>query len=194
MEEVDLDGLRELRDDERLDPDPFTIGLAIFSAVAGGGAFLEARRQRQGAERQQRDAFRTAWFNSRRTVIFFKRGVDEFETYLMEEGFGRKAFRIGSVRLFVDKQRHHALRRLRGQTFTTATLIGDNLDDLSEFLGREDQEAVDTILLRLHEMQMPERYSDVIRLGREAIAMYSDFLEAIDDRMGFTAEDGEDAS
>jgi hypothetical protein len=31
---------------ELFDPDPFTIGSGIFTALAGGGAFLEARRQR----------------------------------------------------------------------------------------------------------------------------------------------------
>lgn len=34
---------------ELVDPDPFTIGLAVFSALAGGGSFLEARRQRAHA-------------------------------------------------------------------------------------------------------------------------------------------------
>lgn len=122
-------------------------------------------------------------------MIFFKRTVDEFETYLLEEGFGRREFRTGSVRLVVDSQRHHALRRLRGQAFTTANIIGDNLDDLSEYLGPEDQEGVDNILAKLREMRMPERYSDIIRLAREAIALYSEFLEEIDERQRFTEED-----
>lgn len=189
--EVARDGQtpRGLEQDADVDPDPFTIGLAIFSAVAGGGAFLEARRQRHGVERHQRDAFRGAWYNARRTVIFFKRSVDEFETYLLEEGFGRRDFRIGAVRLVVDSQRHHALRRLRGQAFTTANFIGDNLDDLSEHLGRDDQEAIDRILATLSAMRIPERYSDVLRLAREAITLYSEFLEEIDDRQGFTSED-----
>jgi len=188
---VELAVLREMERaaDAQVDPDPFTIGLAIFSAVAGGGAFLEARRQRQGAERQNREAFRGAWYNARRTVIFFKRSVDEFETYLLEEGFGRRAFRIGSVRLVVDSQRHRALRRLRGQAFTTANIIGDNLDDLSEHLGHDDQSAIDNILATLSEMQIPERYSDVLRLARQAIALYSEFLDEIDERLGFTEED-----
>jgi hypothetical protein len=175
--------------DDWIDPDPFTIGLAIFSAVAGGGTFLEARRQRHATERQHRDEFRAAWYNARRTVIFFKRGVDEFETYLLEEGFGRKEFRIGAVRLVVDRQRHQQLRRLRGQTFITANIIGDNLDDLSEYLGPDDLEGVTTILTTLEQMRMPERYIDVIRTARQAVALYSDFLNDIDERQGFTAED-----
>jgi hypothetical protein len=78
---------------------------------------------------------------------------------------------------------------LRGQAFTTANIIGDNLDDLSEYLGAEYQPTIDGILERLQEMQIPERYTDVIRLAREAIAFYSDLLEEIDERQGFTSED-----
>ena len=51
------------------DPDPFTIGLGIFGAVAGGGAYLEARRQRAAADRRERDAFRAAWYDCRRAIV-----------------------------------------------------------------------------------------------------------------------------
>jgi hypothetical protein len=35
---------------------------------------------------------------------------------------------------------------------------------------------------------MPERYSEIIRLAREAIALYREFLEEIDERQRFTEE------
>ena len=98
-------------DSELVDPDPFTIGLGIFSAVAGGGTFLEARRARENAQNQQRDNFRAAWYGARRTLIHFKQQIDEFETYMLEDDYGRKTFRIGSVRLMVDRGRHQAHRR-----------------------------------------------------------------------------------
>jgi hypothetical protein len=135
--------------DEAIDPDPFTIGLGIFSALAGGGAFLEARRQREIVQDQQRGAFRQAWFASRRTLIFFKHQIDEFETYMLEDNYGQRQFRIGAVRLTVDAGRHHALRRLRGQTLITASRMGDDLDDLSEFLGQEYAERVQQVLAQL---------------------------------------------
>ena len=72
--------------DAQIDPDPFTIGLGIFGAIAGGGAFLENRRQRQLVQDQQRGAFRAAWFAARRTLLFFKHQIDEFETYMLEDG------------------------------------------------------------------------------------------------------------
>jgi hypothetical protein len=67
-----------------VDPDPFTIGLGIFGAVAGGGAFLESRRQRRLMQEQQRGAFRGAWYAARRTLIHFKQQVVELETYMLD--------------------------------------------------------------------------------------------------------------
>ncbi|HEV2889215.1 MAG TPA: hypothetical protein VGX28_02475 [Frankiaceae bacterium] len=169
-----------------VDPDPFSIGIALFSAMAGGAAFLETRRSRTNLEQAQRRAFRAAWFETRRSLIFFKRGIDEFETYMLEDGYGRRAFRIGAVRLVVDPHRKHQMRRLRGQALQTASHLGDDLDDLSDFLGPDDQQAVHEILTRLGEIgRLPESYADLVRVGREAIGLYSGLLDRIADREGF---------
>jgi hypothetical protein len=170
---------------QEVDPDPFTIGLGIFGAVAGGGAFLESRRQRRLVQEQQRGAFRGAWYAARRTLIHFKQQVDEFETYMLEDGYGMREFRIGAVRLGVDRGRHHALRRLRGQTLVTANRLGDDLDDLSEFLGDEYAEEIEMILRRLHDMQIPPTYRDVIRTARDALDLYGSFLDHVAEREGF---------
>jgi hypothetical protein len=171
---------------EPIDPDPFTIGLMILGCMTGGGAFLEARRGRLQNTRQQRDEFRSAWFAARRTVIHFKRIVDEFETYILEDGYARSAFRVGVVRIAVEPGRHRAMRRLVGQATTTASRMSDDLDELSAFLGVEDQPAIDAILGRLSEITvLPENYRDVIRWAREAIDLYSDLLETLGDRERF---------
>jgi hypothetical protein len=174
-----------------VDPDPFTIGISIFSAMAAGAGFLEARRVRQRDEQIDYRAFRSAWFNARRSLIFFKRSVDEFETYMFEDGYSRRAFRIGSVRLTIDGHRKQQMRRLKGQALTTANTLSDNLDDLSEYLSEADLPAIDAILTRLAEIgQLPERYTDLIRLGREAVDLYDDLLTGVGDREGF--EEGGD--
>jgi hypothetical protein len=176
-------------EEELIDPDPFTIGLGIFGALAGGGAFLETRRQRQYAQQQGRSAFRGAWFAARRTLIHFKGQIDEFETYMLEDGYGRSAFRIGAVRLEVDRGRHRALRRLRGQVLVTSSHMGDDLDDLSEYLGAEYQVEVDAILEHLRELELPERYRDLIRTAREAFELYTDLLDAVAEREGFELDE-----
>jgi hypothetical protein len=174
---------------QTVDPDPFIIGLGIFSAIAGAGAFLEARRLRETAEAHQQQQFRTAWFACRRTLIFLRRSVDEFETYMLEDGFGRTAFRIGAIRLTVDFGRRRQLRRLSAQLLNTAGFMTDNVDDLSEFLGPADQERVDGILTRLGEIVMPATYRDLIRLAREVTDLFTVFLDDIGDREDFPSSE-----
>ena len=175
--------------DQVIDPDPFTIGLGIFGAIAGGGAFLENRRQRQLVEGQQRGAFRAAWFAARRTLLFFKHQIDEFETYMLEDNFGQKQFRIGAVRLSVDAGRHRALRRLRGQTMVTASHMGDDLDDLSEFLGTEYADQVTKVLDHLEAIKIPETYRELIHVARDAFYEYDGFLTYIADIEGFQPDE-----
>jgi len=169
----------------KFDPDPFTIGLGIFAALAGGGAFPEARRQRQLVERQHRDRFRAAWFNARRALIYFGRNIDEFETYVFEDDYGGKSFRIGSVRLTVDPDRHRSLRRLKGQAMTTANVMSDAID-LCEFLGPDYQSSIQKVLDQLRQIgAIPERYSELIRAAREARKLYDDLLNQIGEKEQF---------
>jgi len=168
------------------DPDPFTIGIGIFAALAGGGAFLETRRQRQLAERQHRDRFRAAWFNAKRALIYFGRNIDEFETYMLEDNYGGRSFRIGAVRLTVDADRHRSLRRLKGQTMTTANVMSDVIDDLCEFLGPEYQPAVQQVLEQLTQIgAFPDKYSELVRAARKARELYDELLNQIGEKEGF---------
>jgi hypothetical protein len=175
-------------DSEVIDPDPFSIGLGIFAAIAGGGAFLESRRQREILQDQQRGAFRGAWFAARRSLIHFKQQIDEFETYMLEDGYGQQEFRIGAVRLVVDRGRHHSMRRLRGQTLVTANRLGDDMDDLSEYLGAEYSDRVQEVLGHLQEIQLPATYRDLIRTARSAFDAYESFLTYVADIEGFEVQ------
>jgi hypothetical protein len=83
------------------------------------------------------------------------------------------------------------MRRLQGQSLTTANNLSDDLDRLSEFLGPQDQELVDRIITRLSEIgQLPDRYVDLVTLGREAVNLYDDLLQHVSDVEGFE-EDGD---
>jgi hypothetical protein len=139
----------------------------------------------------QRARFSAAWFDAKRSLIFFKRTTDEFETYMLEWGYARREFRIGIVKLTLDQPQKHALRRLHGQAMNTANHIADNLDDLSDFLGAEDQERVDAIHNRLGQMEaLPPAYRDVIMLAREVATLYQDLLDDVGEREKFTEERG----
>lgn len=176
-------------DSEFVDPDPFIIGLGILQIVAAGGAFLESRRQRRELQRAQRQQFRATWYAARRSVIFLKRTADEFETYMFEGAYGRRQFRIGAVRLSVDPAQHRAMRRMHGQTMKTAQHLADDLDDLSNYLGTEDQQRIDAIHDRLNRIDhLPDQYRDVIQLAREAVQLYSDLLDDVGEREQFESD------
>jgi hypothetical protein len=104
---------------------------------------------------------------------------------MLEDDYGSQSFRIGVVRLTVDAGRHHALRRLKGQAITTANVISDTLDDLSEFLGPEYQHSVAQVLDELSQLTIPERYSEVIKAARKARELYDHLLQEIGDKEGF---------
>lgn len=172
-------------EEQTIDPDPFSIGLGLITVLAATGGYLESRRRRQVTEQSQRQEFRSAWFRARRSLIFFQQAVSEFETYVLEEGFGRRGFHIGSIRLEVDAGRHQALRRLHGQTMTTANRAADSFDDLSDFLGPEDQRNVDHVTTTLAGIEFPDTYRGVIAMSREALRLLTDLLEDIGEREHF---------
>lgn len=175
--------------DTLIDPDPFVVGLGLIQIIATGAGFLEARRQRQAVDRLERERFRTAWFQAKRSLIFFKRTTDEFESYVLEGGYGRREFRIGIVRLILDPNQYAAMRRMHGQCMTTANHLADNLADLSEFLGPQDQAQIDAIHERLKAIEnFPPVYRDVIALSRESIQAYQDLLDDIGEREQFAEE------
>ena len=118
-------------------------------------------------------------------MIHFEQVIDEFETYMLEDGYAESAFRIGSVRITVDRGRHHALRRLKGQAMTTANVLTDTVDDISEFLGADDQEMIERVLGQLAEIELPKRYSDVIKSARRARELYGELLSSVGRREGF---------
>ncbi len=104
---------------------------------------------------------------------------------MLEDDYAESAFRIGAVRITVDRGRHQALRRLKGQAMTTANVLTDTLDDLSEFLGADDQEMIEKILSDLAQIELPSRYADVIKSARKARNFYAGLLSNISKREGF---------
>lgn len=77
------------------------------------------------------------------------------------------------------------MRRLNGNAMITASHLGDDLDELSNFLSANDQEAVDSILSRLSEIVFPETYVDVLVLAREALIFYTQLLDRVAEREAF---------
>lgn len=68
---------------------------------------------------------------------------------------------------------------------TTANFAADNFDELSNFLGPEDQETVDRVTTRLAEISFPNDYRGVVAMSREALTLLTDLLDDIGDRENF---------
>ena len=84
--------LHPLESDLEIDPDPFVIALGIFQIIAAGAAFLKTRRRNDFIEMTRRQGYRAAWFQARRSLIYFNQTLSEFETYMLEEGFSGRPF------------------------------------------------------------------------------------------------------
>lgn len=171
-------------EEREIDPDPFTIGLGIFAIIISGGGYLEARRQREFIERQAQESFRRAWFEARRTLIHARRAIEEFATYVGEDGYGARAFTFGSVKLTLDRGRAEELRRLHANALTTAKYMADNVDTLADFLGSGYQGIIDQIMQKLTGQQLPKSYDEVVGLAREGLALFETLIQQVGEELG----------
>ena len=172
--------------DEEVDPDPFAIGFALLGLLFSGGTYLEARRRRMLSENQRNNEFRKKWFDSRRTLIHARRVIEEFETYVIEDGYGQQNFLFGTARMNLPRERVEQLRRIHANAHTTARYMADNLDDISEFLGEEYQDLINQIMDKLHEQQLPHSYDAVVILAKDSIRLYEQLIEEIGRNEGFS--------
>lgn len=171
-----------------VDPDPFAIGIAIFSMVVGGASWLEARRQRQFIERQHQDRFRAAWFEASRTLIHARRVVAEFATYVREDAYGNQDFMFGKVGLTLDPERAARLQRLYGNALTTANWLGQNLERLSEFVLSKYVPLIDQIHQKLTEQSFPHSYDALLMLATDTVELFERLIKEIGSDEGFSAQ------
>ncbi len=172
---------------ELVDPDPFAIGFSLLGLLISGGAYLELRRNRILTENQRSGEFRQTWFQARRTLIHARRVVEEFATYVAEDGYGEQEFLFGRARLNLPRDRVDQLRRLHANSLTTASYMADNLDALSEYLDSSYQPMVDDIMEKLIELQLPNSYDAVVLLVRDGVTLYEKLINEIGQRESFSS-------
>ena len=145
---------------------------------------METRRQNNvAAAAAARVEFRKAWFDARRTLIHARRIVEEFNTYVSEDNFGRVEFGFGKIRLQIDRGRAQQLRRLHGNAHTTAEHMADDLDRLADHLDASYQERIDAVIALLREInQFPANYRAVVMKAREALELYEELVTDVGER------------
>ena len=156
---------------ELVDPDPFAIGFSLLGLLVSCGASLELRRNRILTGNQRAGEFRQTWFQARRTLINARRVVEEFATYVAEDGYGQQEFLFGKARLNLPRDRVGQLRRLHANSLATASYMADNLDALSEYLDSSYQPMVDEIMEKLFELQLPHSYDAAVLLVRDGVTL-----------------------
>ena len=175
--------------DTEIDPDPFTIGLGVFGAMVSGVGFLEMKRQTRRDDERERDRFRAAWFTARRAVLSFQALLDEFATYMAEDGFGSRSFRLGAVRLVLTIRRAQDMMRMHDRALEVARDLSKSLDVLSEHLPARYAPAVEEVVTTFEGIgTMPERFADLVPKGQAAVAAYTALLDAIAKTEGFEVE------
>ncbi|MBF6460177.1 hypothetical protein IU433_14140 [Nocardia puris] len=176
--------------EEVIDPDPFSIGLGIFGAACGAAAWLEARRARLSEAARERNEFRSAWFRCHRSVNFLDATLKEFSTHVHEQEISSRSFLFGSVRIgFRDRNDPASFARLSRQVDTTKSNITENFNNLSDFLGRNDQSDIEYLMEELtRTLKIPGTYGELIRSGTIAVSLLRDFLTRVGSREDFSVE------
>ena len=132
------------------DPDPFSVGIAVYGAIAGAGAWLEARRHRAFDQSTEHRAYRAIWFSCMRSVDFLDSSIRELATHVAEHEFGDREFRFGSVRIsFTSPRAREGFARLSRQVDITKANLTENFDHLSDHLGADDVDRVQRLMAQL---------------------------------------------
>jgi len=160
-----------------IDPDPFSVGIAVFGAIAGAGAWLEARRQRSDDQIAQRRNFRATWFACLRSVDFLDSSIRELATHVAEQEFGDRIF----------TRARESFARLSRQVDITKANLTENFDHLSDYLGPDDAQAINQLMEQLSSEigNFPFDYNSLINSGRIAVQGLREFLQEIGNREGF---------
>lgn len=182
----------EPRPDTEVDPDPFSVGLALLGLAFTGAAYLEARRQRQLQERvyaQQQQThtnkYRARWYAARRTLLSARQVITDSRIFMSECGYGHEKFLFGEVRLKLTRAQVKQQRSLVKRINSVANTMATDIDALSEFLGPEHQSLISHIMNKLQEKQVPHSYDAVLILAKDAIDSFDQLLANIDDRERF---------
>ncbi len=173
------------RPDFEVDPDPFSIGLALLGLVVSGASFLEARRQRQLQFERDTNRYRARWYNARRTLLSARQVVDEFQVFVVGQGFGDDEFGFGQVRLSISRSDVRQFRSMMRRISTVTNAMAADIDALSEFLGPENQDLMNQIMDKVRENQRPASYDAVIILAKDAIDSFDQLIEQIGTSQGF---------
>ena len=166
-------------------PDPFAWGLSLLAALFSGASYLEMRRQTRLTAEEREGEFRQTWFTARRTMIYSRKVVEEFETYAAELRFGHQEFRYGAGRMNLPRSTVRNLRRLHANCLSNAMHMADDLDEISEYLDSSYSQAIQNIQDKLTEAQIRHTYDAIILVFKDGLRLYEALIDEVGRKEGF---------
>lgn len=176
---------KKKRPELEVDPDPFSIGLALLGLIFSGASFLEARLQRQQQLERDTNRYRTRWYNAKRTLLSARQVVDESQSFIAQHGCGDDSFGFGEVRLALTRNEVKNCRAMIKRISAATNSMAADIDALSEFLGPDNQELINRIMDKVKENQRPHSYDAVIILVKDAIDSFEQLIGDIGSLEGF---------
>ena len=168
-------------EDQIVDPDPFSIGLALMGVVFAGATFLEGRRRYALVQQQDRNRFRVRWYQAKHTLLRAREVIGAIEAFTSQYNYGGMEFAYGVVRLPLTRRDAKRLRTMLRTTNTIANSMVAHIDDLSDYIGPEHQETINKMMDKVTENQRPHSYDAVIIVARDAIDLFDELLTALEE-------------
>ena len=174
--------------DDLVDPDPFSLAVALLNAVHSGVCFLFTRRQANIQEQRYRGRLISRFYAARRTLNMYRRDVDDFHTYKTQERFGSGEFRLGGVSLMLSGNRSRQYRALLSRYNDTAYRMATDLNALSEMLPPKYQANINRVQELLQEAEHPATYDGVFVLASLALRSCEELLAEIEEQERLTED------
>jgi hypothetical protein len=169
-------------DHEDIDPDPFSLGLAIIGAVTGAASWIETRRANKAEAEEEARQRRAAWYACVRSVVVLEDAIGEFARQVAGRDFGEREFRFGGVRItFPNRQAAREFAELSRRIDGARSDVTTSFDRLSNFLGDEATEQVNDLIGSTENTLkvLPENYIQVLGAASRCVIDIKRFLAQV---------------
>lgn len=168
-------------DQRRDDPDPISLGVAIFASLFGGLAYLETRRQGRRQDELAESRLQSRVAAASRSVNELDYVLSDFAIALEEFGLYGDSVRPGSVALATTREEKRHIRSLSNRARQVARNMEKSFDQLSDELGRSYRGTAKSVSEGLGELlsTWPDSYGDLLERGQHAVSLYRQLIEEV---------------
>lgn len=153
------------------DPEPISLAIGIFSALAGAGGLIIAAKQHSDQRRRDRAVTRSCLYEADRALNRLDEAYRTLISILDEHGIINAPMVLGSTPLYGNQRFVESIDRLRSNIFYSGRDLQNALVDLSSNIGPKEQETLLSISGELNDLFQRGRHSErflefLIAMGR----------------------------